>query len=495
MKLSRLVTWVTFIAIFAMATHVSIDSDTWWHLKAGEWMVEQRAIITADPFSFTRGGTPWQYPGLWVQVFMYELFANLGYGGLNLWVSLMVVLIFGLVWQTTTGSPITRSLLLILAAAASSIYWAARPYLFTYLFAALFMLLLVQYQRGDKKNLYVLPVLMVLWVNSHGGYLAGFLFVAPFLVESGAEWWLAVRQKDAEAQAEYRKKFIHLTLIFVLLFAATLLNPQGFEMWKLPFTTVSRQAEQLFIAEWQSPNFHDSTIFPFAILFILTLGVLGLSEKQVSISEVLLLCGFGLLSLYSVRNIFFFVIAAPAVLSRQITALLEGLGDLASVQLKLDFNASPNKLQKIMNVALVVVVGFVAFARVLLYLPYEANMAEVATVYPVSAVGFLEAEELSGNMFNSYNFGGYLIWALPKHPVFVDGRADLHQDEIIMTWYSAYNGLAGWEDVFADWDIGFVVVEPFAPIVQSLEWAGWELVYSDDVAVVYRNPVDVQVEP
>ena len=71
MKLSRLLVLIGFLAIFAMATHMSIDSDTWWHLRSGQWMIENRSLITEDPFSYTRGGEPWQYPGLWVQVMMF----------------------------------------------------------------------------------------------------------------------------------------------------------------------------------------------------------------------------------------------------------------------------------------------------------------------------------------------------------------------------------------------------------------------------------------
>jgi hypothetical protein len=79
---------------------------------------------------------------------------------------------------------------------------------------------------------------------------------------------------------------------------------------------------------------------------------------------------------------------------------------------------------------------------------------------------------------------------LPEYPVFVDGRADLHQDEIILPWYSAYNGNDGWAELFEDWDIGFVVLEPSALLVRNLEWEDWELAYSDDVAVVYVRPDD-----
>jgi len=473
-----------------MATHVAIDSDTWWHLKAGEWMVEHKQLITEDPFSFTRQGAPWQYPGLWVQVFMFGVFSMLGAGGMNLWVSGMVVLIFWIVWKTTHGSILTRALVLILAAAASAIYWAARPYLFTYLFAALYFLLLTQYARGDRKSLYLLPIIMLVWANSHGGYLAGFLYFGPFLVESGIRFWLARRQAADQAIAELKGQFSHLLLIFTLMVVATFINPQGFTLWKLPFTTVSRQSEQLFIAEWQSPDFHNQAMLPFALLLIAVFAVFAGSDKKATIAEILLVSGFGFLSLVSVRNIFFFVIVAPAVLTDHLSDIFEYIKRQLGIKVHVNFEAAPTKLQSILNVSLVVIVGLVAMLRVALYLPAESNLEEFAAVYPVSAVNYLKDARPEGNMFNSYNYGGYLIWALPEYPVFVDGRADLYQDEIILPWYSAYNGIEGWEDLFDQWDIGFVVIEPTAPLIKNLEWANWDLLYLDEVAVVYTRPTE-----
>ena len=63
MTTRRLVTWIVFLAIFAMAARMSVDTDTWWHLRAGQWIVEHRAVPQVDPFSYTRLGDAWQYPG------------------------------------------------------------------------------------------------------------------------------------------------------------------------------------------------------------------------------------------------------------------------------------------------------------------------------------------------------------------------------------------------------------------------------------------------
>lgn len=484
MNLSRVTVLVVFLGILAMATHVSIDSDTWWHLRAGQWMLENQQIIREDVFSYTSLGKPWQYPGLWVQVLMFGIYDWFGPGGLNLWVSLSVVSIFAIVWKSMEGNDLFKAAILMLAAISSAIYWAARPYLVSYLLFAIYFYLLERFYREDKGKLWLLPILMVVWVNSHGGFLAGFILWGPYFVQSAADWLLAKRNNQQDQVPIYQKKLLHFIWIGLAMLVGTLVNPQGINLWSLPFTTVSRQAEQLFIAEWQSPDFHNPTLLPFAWMLVISLVFLGGAKKRLKGYELLLMAGFGLLGLISIRNIFFFVIVAPAILSRSGRNLFEELGKDFKIRLELDFSKPPGRLGSGLNIILVLIVGFVAVVRVVSFLPESVNQDEFSSQFPTAAVDFIQSENLQGRMFNTYNYGGYLIWTLPEYPVFVDGRADLHQDEIIMTWYRVINGSDEWEQVFAEWDIHLVLVEPGAPLLSQLKESGWRLVYQDDLAVV-----------
>lgn len=485
MKLSRVIVVVVFLAILAMSTHPSIDSDTWWHLRAGQWMVDEGQMIREDVFSYTSAGKAWQYPGIWVQVMMFKLFDWFGPGGLNLWVSLTVTAIFGFVWRTMTGNDLFKAFILLLAAISSAIYWAARPYLISYLLFAIFLYILERNHHKEKSRLlWLLPILMIVWVNSHGGFLAGFILWGPYFLETIGKWIVAKRQERAEEIQVLQKAWKNLFWVGVVLLLSTLLNPQGFNLWSLPFTTVARQAEQLFIAEWQSPDFHNPTLMPFAWMLMLALALTGASKKRLSLHEILLLVGFGILGLVSVRNIFFFVIIAPAILARLGSEVVVDWGIVFGIQTKLDFSQSPTKAGAIINSILVVVVGLFALLRVVSYLPVSINQEAIEEQFPVAAVEFLQTEALPGRMFNTYNYGGYLIWSLPEVPVFVDGRADLHQDEIIMTWYRIINGADEWKDVFEEWDIQFVLVEPGVPLLSKLDEAGWKTIYEDDVAVI-----------
>jgi hypothetical protein len=483
LKISRLLTLIAFLAILAMATHMAIDEDTWWHLRSGQWMVENHSPITTDPFSYTRAGEAWRYPGQWIQIGMYLLYNRFGPGGINLWVSLMVTAIFIFVWKSIKCENLLLKIVaLLLAAASSAIYWAARPYLVGYLLAAAFFFILLRRHRDRKGSLWLLPILMLLWVNSHGSYLAGFLMLAPYLLDSFLSW-LAERRQKKDAFDE-GQKLLHLVQISLVTLGATLLNPDGLKLWTLPFTTVKRVAEQLFILEWQSPDFHQPYLVPFLILLAVSLFSVGAGKKRPGLAETLMLAGFGATGLYAVRNIFFFVIVSPSIITPGFEAILSEWKEKLSLNISLDFDRQPTRMQGILNWVLLGAVALVVFVRVYTFLPEENNREIIETQVPVEAAAYIHETQPEGRLFNAYNFGGYCIWALPEYPVFVDGRADLHGDEIILEWYRTVNLSGNWQAVLDEWDIGVALLEPSMPLARELVENGWQIGYQDDHAVV-----------
>ncbi len=169
-----------------MAMRPSLDSDTWWHLRTGAWILEQRSVPQTDPFSYTRQGADWQYPGWLVEAPLVLIYRYLGAGGLNLWTALMATMAFMFVWRRLSGGVFLRAFVTILAAAAAGIYWAARPYMVTFLLTAVFLWILEGYRwdcpdvRKAKRRLWWLPVLMIVWANSHGGFITGFILLGVY---------------------------------------------------------------------------------------------------------------------------------------------------------------------------------------------------------------------------------------------------------------------------------------------------------------------------
>jgi hypothetical protein len=485
LKLSRLVTWVVFLSIFAMAARVTIDTDTWWHLRAGQWMVENRSLMEVDLFSYTREGMPWKYPGLWVEVLMYLIYQWFGPGGLNLWTAGLVTFTFYVVWRTLSSRGFLAAFVIILAATVSGIYWSARPYLISFLLAAVFVWLFERHRNSSRKMLWFFPALMVIWVNSHGAFLVGFLIWACYFLDALVDWFIAIRQGDNVSVGLSRAKYLFIA--GVLMGFALFINPQGLDLLSLPFTTVSRGAEQLFIEEWQSPNFHETRMQPFAVLLIVTFGAMAASKHRVTIAEFFLVAGFGFMGLFSARFISIFAVVAPVVLIRHAEEVLENWGEQLNFRINIQLKRQPAPIQSWLNRVVVILLFLVVIYKVSLVLPRESNFEVFRESMPVSAVEFIKSELPEGRIFNSYNFGGYLIWALPEYPVFIDGRADLHGDEIIFEWLSIARAEEGWQAALDKWDVGFVLVEPGIPLAEKLKGENWDLIYADEVAIIIQR--------
>jgi hypothetical protein len=490
---SKLVIWITFLAVFAMAARVSVDTDTWWHLRAGEWIWENRTVPQQDPFSYTRAGEPWQYPGWLVEVPMYGLYQAFGPGGLNLWTAAMVTLAFWFVWQTLSGGPFLKAFVTILAATASGVYWAARPYLVTFVLAAVYLWILEKAvggeewgvgsgKWGERKWLWLLPPLMVIWANSHGGFAVGFILWGVYFVSALIGF---VALKRSNVQTFQRSNVGALFLIGVLMVLAVCVNPSGPVMLLYPFKTVGIGALQEYIQEWQSPDFHQMQVQPFLWFLLLALGTVGASRKRLKWTEFFLVSGFAYLSFMAGRNIALFALAAPMVLTRHAASLLQDVAERWGVRRPASGRTGASRGQAILNGILLGILILAVGVKALLVFPPKENEKFIQQTLPVDAVEFIRQEKPEGRLFNSYNWGGYLLWALPEYPVFVDGRTDLYGDELIDQWVRVVRAERGWQDVLDAWDVSLILLEPYRPVVVLLEGEGWQLLYEDDVAVVY----------
>jgi hypothetical protein len=484
----RLVVWITFLAIFAMSARVSVDSDTWWHLRAGQWIIEQRAVPQADPFSYTRFGQPWKYPGWLVEAPMVWIYRALGPGGLNLWTAIMVTLAFAFVWRALSGGAFLRAFVLILAAAASGVYWAARPYLVTFLLAAVFLWLLERerWQRTPEslRWLWALPALMIVWANSHGGFAIGFILWGVYWFAEGMAWIAPVLTRQAPLGAGRQARFVRLSLIGALMAVAVTLNPAGAAMLTYPFKTVSIGALQDYILEWQSPDFHLRQAQPFIWLLLLTFAAVGASRRRLALTDFLLVAGFAYMALLAWRNVALFALVAPPVLTRHAAPLLDalsrrfGLGRAPS--------AAPPLLKRL-NLAILFILILATLVKAGTDFPPAANQQAFRQSMPVEAVAFIKQKSPPGRLFNSYNWGGYLLWELPEYPVFIDGRTDLYNDEVINQWLQVVRAEPGWQQTLDHWEVRLILLEPTMPLVGHLPDNGWQELYRDERAVVYAR--------
>lgn len=496
MSIPRLVAWITLIAIFAMAARISMDTDTWWHLRAGEWMVSHRAIIDRDPFSFTRYGEAWEYPGWLVQVPMYLIYQNFGPGGLNIWTAAMVGAAFGFLWSTMSGGAFLKAFLSVLAAACSGVYWSARPHLATLVFSAAYLWILEKHRQPgstvDWRRLAWLPVIMLLWVNSHGGFAVGFILWGIYLVSELVMW---IRKGGSfPGKSDFlrhpcvvlRAPPFALLAVGAGMLAAACINPSGPEMLAYPFTTLQIGALRDYIQEWQSPDFHSLSVQPFLWLLLLAIGSVGISRRRITISDFLLVSVFAYLGVLAGRNIALFSLASPIVISRHLAPLFRPAH--RQVSDKLDVPPWIGRKFNLINWSILLIICLAAVWKVALIYPAESNFVEFRKYLPIEAASQLNRSGLEGRLFNPYNWGGYLVWAAPDYPVFVDGRTDLYNDEIIQEWLRVTRAEKGWDNVLEGYRVNLILTESGSTLAKTLDHAaGWSKQYSDPIAAVYRR--------
>lgn len=492
MNLRQLVIGITFLAIFAMALRVSIDTDTWWQLRTGETILQDGSIPKTDSYSYTRAGAEWRYPSAaWLsEVQLFSIYNAFGPGGLNAWTAALVTLAFAFIYMSLSGGIFLRAFTLVLAAATAAVYWAARPYMLSFVLAAAFLWILEDYRWGRRNRLVLLPVLMIVWVNSHPGFAVGFILLFIYIADGGLRW-LSERWRPGRGRRFGRKELgvawsawlKPLTLCGLGMLAAVAINPSGAAMLRYPFETVSIGILRDFIQEWQSPDFHNLAVQPFAWLLLATLVVLALSRQRVAASDLMLVGVFAYLSLLAGRNIALFALVAPIVLTRYAAPLAEALNQKLGLLKKT--KAKPFSRQRQLNVVIFLLLFAAVLAKAALVLPTAANQRAIEKSMPVGAVAYLDRERPPGNLFNSYNWGGFLIWELRSYPVFVDGRTDLYGDEFLKEWLSIVNGDEGWQAKLDQWDVRLVLLEPSWALTKILPYEGWQLLYQDDVSVLY----------
>jgi len=466
------------LGLFAMAARNVTDPDVWWHLRTGQLIAQTHALVRNDPFSFTRFGQPWVNHEWLSDLLLYRLFQATGWVGLIITFSALTAATLMLVFLRCTGKPYLAALALLLGAYVSAPGWGVRPHTISLLFASIFLLILDRSEQRPRLVWWTAP-LTLLWVNLHAGYALGIALIAMFLAGEGLE---AILGESAGFVRSRRLRDLAIALAACL--AVVPLNPNGFEMYAYPITTLSSPAMQQFIAEWASPDFHGGKYFPFLLLLLVLVLLLSGSRRKIRPRELLLLLVTTAGALRSVRLMPVFALIAVPVLSE----LIEGWWEERGWSL-LPAVAQSSRMQ-VFN--LLVLAGVLVFAGVRIKTVGDHQPQTEVEHFPASAVAFLARARPPAPIFNHYNFGGYLIWKLyPDYKVYIDGRADLYGDRFLKDFARIYYVTdPEWRESLERWNIQTVMLPPDSPLVAALKLSGtWTEIYSDSqAAILTRAP-------
>ncbi|RME90766.1 MAG: hypothetical protein D6770_01750 [Anaerolineae bacterium] len=479
-RTARFVRVVTLLLVFLILSRPPADPDMWWHLSAGKEMLARGEILTHDVFSYTRAGATW-VNAFWLSDLAMALIHR--YGGffaLALTVALWGVLTLNLLYARQAGPPLLRAAVTLLAALTLSPFWTPRPQLASFFLLAVLDGWVARRDGLSPRARWTLPLLFVLWANLHGGFIWGILLLIAEAVGAAGDYLLS----PGEADPSLLRRARDLALVTLLSWLAVLLNPNGAALWRLPFQQVSVSLE---IQEWHSPDFHRLDLHFMLWMLFLYVVALGFSGRRPRLGEMFKVLGFAYLAFYAVRAVAPYALVLAPPLAHHLSGALERWGD-SPLGRRLDdlmrgkaARPLPERVSRVINLSAVALLLAMALLRL-----YAQSLPQVVEKdYPGRAVTWIQENHPPGRLFNSYNWGGYLLWNLPEYPVFVDGRADLYGEAILDQWWDVVQAKEGGWEVLDRWNVRLVLLEPHWPIVRELPERGWEVLYQDDVSVVF----------
>ena len=475
-KTQTLLEFLVPLLIFVILTRTPQDADMWWHLRAGQDMWQSKSILLTDAFSYTRAGHRW-VNAFWIsELFFYLVYKLGGYLSLTVLVALTGAATFHVLYRQMKGNKFVAAFIVILAALTAAPIWSPRPQIFSFFILALLDGWLYKNQEHNQRSsLWVLILIFAFWANIHGGWIWGFLILIAYIAGIG----LNNLSKENRFASSNWKFLFHLIFWSIAAGLAIGLNPNGISIWRLPFYTANISMQ---IQEWASPDFHQTEFQPLLWVMFLLIITAVLAKPKTNWVSLLRVIGFGYLTFISQRGIAVFAIIAAPTLAEWTNGAIEHIKKDWSINIaKETTQLFSEKINMITNSLLIIVIGLTALGRAYLV----STPAEVNRYVPVGAVAWLKNNQVSGHLFNSYNWGGYLTWSLPQSPVFIDGRADLYGSELISDWWNVVDGTPRGFAILNQWNIQTVLLEPSWPIVNLLPLAGWQEVYQDNMAVIF----------
>lgn len=472
---------VLFVLIFRSGQGLLSDGDTGYHIKTGEVILRTWRVPQTDIYSFHWPPLQWTAHEWLSEILMASVFWLSGLTGVVIFFAFLLAATHWLLYRTLrdrSNDILLCILITLLATAASSTHWLARPHAFSLLLTLVWCFALDRFQRNNARTLIYLPLIMLLWVNLHGGYFIGLVLLIIYVIGN----FLSSLSGSPDETSEHRRKAKALCFAFVASVVACLANPRGFDILLFPLRLATDRFVMDRVSEFMSPNFHG--VLPFKYMFLAAIALLALSRRALNGIEAMLLVVLSYMALYSARHVSLFaIVVAPLMLKagesvvRDLPLWIQRIyqernRNLCAIDARLSGYLWP-VLGSLVVVGLAVV-GSVRFQ-------FDEK------IFPVKASEFLKTEKISGRMFNNDEFGDYMIFSLwPAYRVFMDGRSDMYGEKFGADYLRVANVQPGWKEILKKHDISWVIFDTQSALTAALEeQADWHPVYSDPVATIF----------
>ncbi len=495
---------------FLLTVRPPWDPDLGWHLRNGEDIL-RFGVPRGDLYSYTMAGYPWISHEWLTDVLMYLAQHYLGLLFLAVIFALIAVAAYLLAARVSLVNWEATILAAFTAVLVAYPVVGVRPQLLTLLGLAATLWILFRWRAAPSNNLiYWLVPLMLLWVNLHGGFIAGLILIAVFGMGELGKYLLKrfgdvqnrhpgpIGQRpssDSGSRPGFRIKsgmtkgvgslsigrLWQLIGVGLLTGAVTLINPYTWRVYEEFFNTIFNQLVRSGISEWLPVNFGSANGFNLLVYTILLLIFGLISWRRMDATKVVIAVAFFIIAISSWRNVPLFPLVTLPLLADAIAALLpEGIHYYTrSVWVV---------------VALLIGIGYFGYDQYRAVVPPSLNPAVLADISnnPAGAVQYIKEHQLPGRLFNEYNWGGYLIWQLPEKRVFIDGRMAIWRTPT-QDLFREYQSLSAEDEpattILDKYGVELALIYRQRPLEQYFlrHTDTWQIIYQDDLSVLFRR--------
>lgn len=464
------------------------DGDTGWHIRTGEYILDERSWPRQDLFSFSKPGEPW-FAWEWLaDVALAVVHRLAGLSGVAVLAALTIVLAAVVMFRRMMrlgANVFVAMTVLMLALGAASIHFLARPHVFTLLAWSVSWSLIERDREQPGRSVWWLVPLTLVWVNVHGGFTALLASLALVAAGRAVECWL----EGARRRADFAPAIRYAGLLGACA-VASLANPYGWRLHVHIAAYLRSDWIRNVVDEFQSPKFRSEHSLYFELLLFASLALLPALWRRRRVAELLLVLLWAHAALVSARHVPLFVLlAGPWVAAqasmlwrewaanagrRSVAAILESV----SGDLRAGFCRSS-------------VWAFAGAALVVLATPRAHWPRDFpAQKFPVEIVERHAGSLQGARVFTSDQWADYLIYRFyPHHKVYFDGRSDFYGRQVGDEYLKVVQGKAGWRESLERWGFHYALVPAEWPVARLLECsAGWELADRRGRAVLYRRP-------
>lgn len=471
---------------FALAYPINPDYDLFARLIAGKSVVENGIVLKHDFYSYTPTHLWLDHEwGASAVIYCVSKLSNLFKVHtlyiLSAFKSLLIFTIFAIATICVNAKNPKFSpyniLYFTFGVFASNIAFAStiRCHMFSFLFFALFVSILEQYRKHEKKYLLTfLPILMLIWGNTHGGCLSGLGLIAIYAI----------------GEALNKKSPLPYLITLIVSSLVLFINPYGTEYVKFLFSAGTMNRE--LISEWASPfanSFFYAFKFKIYIVFMLLIGLIKSFENKFNLkiadkTKLTLLVSTAYLAVSHTKLLPFFVISSAIFMFDDVLSVLNKI-----LPLKKLLNPQNKYTYAIILLMSLCIFQLNSFAPTA-----SKNTISVTDNYlPYQAIEFLKSNNIKGNLLLDMTYGSYAAYRLyPENKIFMDGRYEEVYSPDLLIELKDFFRMDGkdFDKILTKYptDIILLQKEHTEKLSEFLKGKNWVEIYSDRSFYIFVSP-------